>query len=1081
MTRATTRNHGTVRFLAFLVIALVAMMPTGAFAQSIPGLVAAWGFNEGVGTTAADASGNNNTGVISGATGSTQGRFGNALNFDGTNAVVVVANSPSLNLTTAMTLSAWVMPTAANGGWRTILQREVDAYFLNAATGTGTRRPGGGGTFGGSTNFVRAPGTLPLNVWTYVALTWDGAQLRLYVDGALVTTAARTGVLQSVTTPLRIGGNVPYGEFFQGRLDEIRIYNRALSVAELQADAGTPVGTAPAPDGTAPTVVITTPTGETTYTATTTPLTVTGTAADNVGVTQVTWSNDRGGSGTATGTTAWTAAGIGLQAGANVLTVTARDAAGNTATDVLTVTYAPTDTTAPTVVITTPTTGTTHTATTTPLTVGGTADDAVGVTQVTWSNDRGGSGVAAGTTTWSAVGVALQPGANVVTVTARDAAGNTATDVLTVTYSPADTTAPTVVITTPTTGTTHTATTSPLTLGGTADDAVGVTQVTWSNDRGGSGTAAGTTTWSASGIVLQTGVNVLTVTARDAAGNTGSGVLSLTYAPAGDTTPPTVAVTAPAANATVSSTVTVTATASDDTGVAGVQFLIDGAALGAEVTAPPYSRQWNTTTVVPGPHVVTARARDAAGKTTTSSPVPVTVTSATAATIGQWSAVSSWPLVAVHTTLLPNGRLLVWDGADQNGRAYIWNPSTNVFTLATQPDNIFCAGQTLLADGRVFVAGGHFNNFEGIRDANIFSPTTGTWTALPPMTQGRWYPTVITLPDGRALVVSGEVDCYRCSAQIPEIYNPATNQWTALNAAALALPEYPHLFVLPDGRVLVTSAFDDPTATRTLNVSTQTWTVVDPVARDAHSAAMYRLGRIMKSGTSANSDPPFFTAVPNTYVLDMNQPSPAWRQTASMAFGRSYHNLTLLPDGNVLATGGGRNTDPFAQSQAVFAAEMWSPDTETWTTMAANQVPRLYHSTALLLPDGRVLLAGGGRFGGGSNDDQLSAEFYSPPYLFKGARPVIDSAPGQVGYGATFPVTTANASQIASVSLIRLGSVTHGFDTSQRYLGLTFSATGGALNVQAPANANQAPPGDYMLFIVDTNGVPSVAASVKVQ
>ncbi len=204
--------------------------------------------------------------------------------------------------------------------------------------------------------------------------------------------------------------------------------------------------------------------------------------------------------------------------------------------------------------------------------------------------------------------------------------------------------------------------------------------------------------------------------------------------------------------------------------------------------------------------------------------------------------------------------------------------------------------------------------------------------------------------------------------------------------------------MLPDGRVLVTSAFDDPTPTRALNVSTQTWTVVDPVARDAHSAAMYRLGRIMKSGTSANSDPPFFTAVPNTYVLDMNQPSPAWWQTASMAFGRSYHNLTLLPDGNVLATGGGRNTDPFAQGQAVFAAEMWSPETETWTTMAANQVPRLYHSTALLLPDGRVLLAGGGRFGGGAIDDQLSAEFYSPPVPLQGiaARDRLGPGPGGV-------------------------------------------------------------------------------------
>jgi hypothetical protein len=512
-----------------------------------------------------------------------------------------------------------------------------------------------------------------------------------------------------------------------------------------------------------------------------------------------------------------------------------------------------------------------------------------------------------------------------------------------------------------------------------------------------------------------------------------------------------------------------------------VQFLIDGALLGTEDTAAPYSRQWNTTTVVPGPHVITARARDAAGNVTTSSPVPVTVTSSTAAAIGQWSGVSSWPLVAVHATLLPGGRLLAWDGADQNGRAYVWNPSTNVFTQVSQPDNIFCAGQSLLADGRVMVAGGHFDNFEGIRDANIFSPTTNTWTALPSMSQGRWYPTVITLPDGRALVVSGEVDCYRCSAEIPEIYNPATNQWTALNAAALPLPEYPHLFVLADGRVLVTSAFDDPTVTRTLNVATQTWTVVDPVARDAHSAAMYRLGRIVKSGTSANSDPPFFTATPNTYVLDMNQPAPAWRQTASMAFGRSYHNLTVLPDGNVLATGGGRDTDPFSQSQAVFAAEMWNPETETWTTMAANQVPRLYHSTALLLPDGRVLLAGGGRFGGGSNDDQLSAEFYSPPYLFKGERPVITGAPTQVGYGAVFPVTTPNGSQIASVSLMGLGSVTHGFDTGQRYLSLTFSATGSGLDVQAPANANMAPPGYYMLFLVDTNGVPSVAAFVRVQ
>ena len=247
---------------------------------------------------------------------------------------------------------------------------------------------------------------------------------------------------------------------------------------------------------------ITTPTSVATYTASTTPLTVGGTASDAVGVTQVTWANSRGGSGTATGTTSWSASGIVLLGGSNVITITARDAAGNTSTDTLTVTYNAPDTTAPVATITTPTSVATYTASTTPLTVGGTASDAVGVTQVTWANGRGGSGTATGTTSWSASGIVLLGGSNVITITARDAAGNTSTDTLTVTYNAPDTTAPVATITTPTSVATYTASTTPLTVGGTASDAVGVTQVTWANDRGGSGTATGTTSWSASGIVL---------------------------------------------------------------------------------------------------------------------------------------------------------------------------------------------------------------------------------------------------------------------------------------------------------------------------------------------------------------------------------------------------------------------------------------------------------------------------------------------------------------------------------------------------------------------------------------------------
>ena len=1050
--------------------------------DTIAGLVAAWGFNEGAGPTAGDASGNVNTGTIAGATWSALGRYGSALTFDGVNDMVVVNSSASLNLTTAMTLSAWVYPTANQSGWRTILQREVDAYFLNASNSNGPRFPSGGGTFSGSVSFVSGSSALPVNTWTHVALTWDGAILRLWVNGAQVASAAQGGVLETNSSPLRIGGNVPYGEFFQGRLDEIRVYNRALVQSELQTDMATPVGGGSAPpDTTVPAVTITSPTATPTHTATATPLALGGTASDNVGVTQVTWINDRGGSGTATGTTAWTAAGIPLLLGSNVLTLTARDAAGNTATDILTVTYAPSDTTVPAVTITSPTATPTHTATATPLALGGTASDNVGVTQVTWINDRGGSGTATGTTAWTAAGIPLLLGANVLTLTARDAAGNTATDILTVTYAPSDTTVPAVTITSPTATPTHTATATPLALGGTASDNVGVTQVTWINDRGGSGTATGTTAWTAAGIPLLLGPNVLTLTARDAAGNTATDALTVTYTPGGgDPTAPIVSIASPEANDIVASTITVTALASDNLGVAGVQFFVDGVPIGAEDGSSPYSVLWDTSTVAPGVHTLTARARDAAGNTAISNGVPVNVRIATPVDIGQWSQPFGWPLVAVHATLLPTGRVLAWDGASQNGAAFLWNPANNTFTPRSQPDNIFCAGHTLLPDGRVLVVGGHIANFVGLRDASLFQPSTSTWSPIPPMSQGRWYPTAITLADGRALVLSGDIDCYGCSAEVPEVYTPATNQWTELTSAALALPQYPHLFVLPDGRVLLTSAFNDAVAARVLDVNTQTWTIVDPRPLDAHSAAMYRLGRVVKSGTSANSDPPYFSSSPNTYVLDMTAQVPAWRDTPPMAHARSYHNLTVLPDGTVLATGGSGVTDPFEQSEAAFPAELWSPESETWTTMAANQVVRVYHSTSLLLPDGRVLMAGGGRFGGGSADDQLTAEIYSPPYLFKGPRPLVTSAPTQVPYGFTFPVTTPDVSRIAAVSLIRLGSVTHGFDTGQRYLSLAFTSGTGQLDVQAPAAAGTAPPGDYMLFLLDTSGVPSVGTFLRV-
>jgi hypothetical protein len=277
-------------------------------------------------------------------------------------------------------------------------------------------------------------------------------------------------------------------------------------------------------DTTAPAVTIMSPTSATTYTTGGASVALGGTASDNVGVTRVRWMNNRGGSGTASGIANWTAT-VPLLSGSNVLSITAFDQAGNQSTDLLTVTYTA-DTTAPVVTITSPTSGTTYSTSASSVTLGGTSSDSSGVSQVSWTNNRGGSGTATGTTSWSAT-IALQGGVNALTITARDSAGNTSTDVLTVTYTAGDTTAPVVTITGPTTSATYTATAATLTLSGTASDNVGVTQVSWVNDRGGNGTATGTTNWSAS-VALQSGVNVLTVTARDAAGNVSTDTLTVT-------------------------------------------------------------------------------------------------------------------------------------------------------------------------------------------------------------------------------------------------------------------------------------------------------------------------------------------------------------------------------------------------------------------------------------------------------------------------------------------------------------------------------------------------------------------------
>ncbi len=550
-----------------------------------------------------------------------------------------------------------------------------------------------------------------------------------------------------------------------------------------------------------------------------------------------------------------------------------------------------------------------------------------------------------------------------------------------------------------------------------------------------------------------------------------------------DTTPPTVTITSPASGATLSGQVSVAVDAVDTgSGIASVQLLVDGSPVGPPDTLAPFAITLDTTQFTNDVHSIGAYAIDFANNVGNATAVSVSFSNSVGQG-GQWSSVIQLPIVPVHSALLRTGEILMWDGQELGASGGTWNPTTQAFTAVTAPVNLFCAGLNQLPDGRIAVVGGHIDTHHGLADLTIFDPATRKWTLGPNMQFGRWYPGTMTLPDGRIITVAGEMTCDECDVPTPEIYNPATNSWSALNGAGaqFTFTYYPHMYVLPDGRVLVAGTTETPTVSQILDVNAQTWTAIGGPAVDGGASAMYLPGKVIKTGRSVDPDDPVVPSVSTAYVLDTTQPSPTWRQVQSMAFKRTYHTLTMLPDGNVLCTGGGPTTAATDTGNAVLAAEIWSPATETWTTVAAEAAPRLYHSEALLMPDARVLVMGGGRFNGifEVSSNQLNGEFYSPPYLFKGARPTITSAPATLTYGQVFTVQTPDAARIASVSLIRYGAVTHSINMAQVYLPLTFSAGSGSLTVTAPASGNLAPPGYYMLFIVDSNGVPSIAATTR--
>lgn len=464
--------------------------------------------------------------------------------------------------------------------------------------------------------------------------------------------------------------------------------------------------------------------------------------------------------------------------------------------------------------------------------------------------------------------------------------------------------------------------------------------------------------------------------------------------------------------------------------------------------------------------------------------------------VGAWSPVFSLPLVPIQVVLLTNGKLLMWDSVGDDPtetypvqtstRAAIWDPLTNDVARVDNAVgtgtgyNIFCSGFAHLPDGTPFIAGGNRNEYlDGIDTTHLFDQVNNAWVLGPTMAEGnRWYPSVTPLASGELLITSG-------GPPIAEVYS-AAGTLRSLTNAAWYMELYPWLQAAPNGNVLYFGPSNEIRYIGTAGTGELSDVQYrDSLVRSYGSYAMYDIGKIVASGGGLSSS--------KTVVIDVKDPNvdPVVEQPADMAFGRRQHSLTVLPDGTVLATGGNETGAALIDMDGnVFEAELWNPVTKTWTTLSGASEVRQYHSTAILLPDGRVFTGGGGicRTCADVGYLQKNMEIFTPPYLYNkdgsgtlAARPTINTAPAMVTYNDSFAVETPDAANITSVVMMRISSDTHSVNFEQRRVPLAFSNIGNGLSVIAPPNGNIAPPGMYMLFLIDSSGVPSVAKMVSVQ
>ena len=431
-------------------------------------------------------------------------------------------------------------------------------------------------------------------------------------------------------------------------------------------------------------------------------------------------------------------------------------------------------------------------------------------------------------------------------------------------------------------------------------------------------------------------------------------------------------------------------------------------------------------------------------------------------------------VLAVHAVLMHTGKVLFFAGSGNNVpnftahdmRGVVWDYQAGTFHTPLTPFDVFCAGQTILPDGKVLVAGGteQYDPFIGLRSSWLFDPIIEEWIRVGDMRHGRWYPSLVTLGDGRAIAVSG-------IAEPSEIYSPMTG-WSLLPRGT-DLPLYPHLLLLADGRVFFTGGQIGQAVidARTIDPLSAAETIVpglrDQGNRDQGPSVLLPPAQDQKVMILGGGGPS--VATNHTDIVDLKAASPHYVPGPDMKHARGLHNCVILPDRTVLVSGGGLRGE--TRADAVHEAEIYDPAANTFRPAGTQLVSRLYHSVALLLPDGRVITAGSNPDRG---DDELRLELYHPPYLFRGPRPFIESTPRRWFYGTHIGIHTPHASEIKWAHIIRPLAVTHSDDTSQRLVDLPIGRRDVChLHVSVPENPNLAPPGWYLLFLCDKSGIPS--------